>query len=66
MTRRKTIEEHLAPVPAAIRRDMIENRDSLAPGAASVMGRFFAIAKERHEPTEARPTCPQCFDCSRT
>ena len=53
MTRRKTIEEHLAPVPAAIRRDMIENRDSLAPGAASVMGRFFAIAKEHHEPTEA-------------
>ncbi|SMX35266.1 hypothetical protein [Actibacterium lipolyticum] len=53
MTRRKTIEEHLAPVPASIRRDMLENRDSLAPGAAAVIGRFFAIVKQRHEPIEA-------------
>ena len=40
MTRRKTFEEHLAPVPVSIRRDMIVNRDSLAPGAAAVIGRF--------------------------
>ena len=53
MTRRKTIEEHLAPVPASIRRDMLENRNNLAPGAAAVIGRFFAIVKERHEPIEA-------------
>lgn len=53
MTRRKTIEEHLASAPASVRRDMIENRDSLAPGAAAVIGRFFAIVKQRHEPTEA-------------
>lgn len=53
MTRRKTIEEHLASAPASVRRDMIENQDSLAPGAAAVVGRFFAIVKERHEPIEA-------------
>ena len=53
MTRRKTIEEHLAPVPASIRHDMIENRESLAPGAAAVIGRFFSIIKVRHEPIEA-------------
>ncbi|UWS78027.1 hypothetical protein N1037_12080 [Phaeobacter sp. G2] len=53
MTRRKTIEEHLAPVPASIRHDMIENRESLAPGAAAVIGRFFSIVKVRHELIEA-------------
>lgn len=53
MTRRKTIEEHLAPVPASIRRDMLENRNNLPPGAAAVIGRFFSIVKERHEPIEA-------------
>ncbi|MGJ8573369.1 MAG: hypothetical protein ACSHXI_22010 [Hoeflea sp.] len=53
MTRRRTIEEHLAPVPASIRRDMLENRNNLAPGAAAVIGRFFAIVKKRHEPIEA-------------
>ena len=53
MTRRKTIEEHLAPAPTFIRRDMLENRDNLAPGAAAVIGRFFSIVKARHEPIEA-------------
>ncbi len=43
MTPRKTIEEHLAPVPASIRRDMLENRDSLAPGAVAVIGRFLLL-----------------------
>lgn len=48
MTRWKTIEEHLAPVPASIRRDMLENRKNLAPGAAAVIGRFFAIVRDEH------------------
>ncbi|WP_340110343.1 hypothetical protein [Pikeienuella sp. HZG-20] len=53
MTRRKSIEEHLAAAPAAVRRAMIESRADLEPGAAAVTGRFFAVVKDRHEPTEA-------------
>lgn len=53
MSRRKTLAEHLLPLPAEIHRDMLENRESLVPGAAAVMGRFFAVVKERREPFEA-------------
>lgn len=42
-------EDHLAPAPAAVRRLMLEDRDNLEPGAAAVVGRFFAAVARRGE-----------------
>jgi len=39
---RPSIEEHLADAPAAVRHAVLEARGTLEPGAAAVMGRFFA------------------------
>jgi len=40
------IEAQLAPAPAAVRRAMIGDIENLAPGAAAVVGRFFATMAE--------------------
>ncbi len=42
-------EDHLAPAPAAVRRLMLEDRKNLEPGAAAVVGRFFAAVARRGE-----------------
>ncbi len=46
---RKTIQDHLAPAPAAVRRRMLEARETLEPGAAAVVGRFFKALTQRRE-----------------
>lgn len=43
----------LAPAPAAIRQAMLDDAASLPPGAAAVVGRFFAILTARGEPLDA-------------
>ena len=53
MKRRPTLEEHLASVPASIRCDLLTKCDDLPPGAAAVVGRFFAAVKARREPEDA-------------
>lgn len=46
---RPTIDTLLAPAPAAVRASMIAAADTLRPGAAAVVGRFFAVLAERGE-----------------
>lgn len=58
---RPTIEQHLAPAPAAIRARMLA-ADRLAPGAAAVVGRFFSVLAQRGEPVAA-PSCAS-FDAA--
>lgn len=52
MTARKTLEQHLMGVPAAIQRSMIEDRANIEPGGAAVLGRFFTVVNERREPED--------------
>ncbi|SDF03009.1 hypothetical protein SAMN04488105_111121 [Salipiger thiooxidans] len=56
---RKTIEEHLAPAPTAIRRLLLEDRHDLEPGAAAVVGRLFASV-HKHRVSISMPPA-QCF-----
>lgn len=56
---RKTIEEHLAPAPTAIRRLLLEDRHDLEPGAAAVVGRLFASV-HKHRASISMPPA-QCF-----
>ncbi|WP_273524643.1 hypothetical protein [Rhodosalinus sediminis] len=46
-------EDHLAPAPVAVRRLMLEERTALEPGAAAVVGRFFAAVARRGESIHA-------------
>jgi hypothetical protein len=50
---RKSLDEHLATVPARIRQTMLADPDRLPPGAAASMGRLFEIMKSRNEPQDA-------------
>lgn len=56
---RMTLDAHLAPAPPQVRRCMLDDADRLEPGAAAVIGRFFAIVAARHEPMAA--PSPQSF-----
>lgn len=51
MTAEKTAA-YLEHVPAPVRRAMLADRASLAPGAAAVTGRFFRAIKQRREPMD--------------
>ncbi len=50
--KKAAMEQHLAAVPASIRARMLA-ADQLEPGAAAVVGRFFAILAQRGEPVAA-------------
>jgi len=50
---RPTPEQYLAAAPPAIRRAMLADRAALEPGAAAVVGRFFAVVAARGEPIAA-------------
>ena len=53
-------EDHLAPAPVAVRRLMLEERTALEPGAAAVVGRFFAAVARRGESIHAPSAA--CFE----
>lgn len=56
---RKTLEEHLAPAPPAVRRLMLEDRHDLEPGAAAVVGRLFTSVARQRASNSMPPA--QCF-----
>lgn len=52
----------LAAVPKPVRTRMLADADRLLPGAAAVVGRFFAVLAARHEPPDAPSRA--CFDAA--
>lgn len=50
MTKRKSLEEQLAPAPAFVREAMLNTKETLKPGVGAVIGRFFDELKQRQEP----------------
>ena len=50
---RLTENEHLAAAPAAVRRAMLDPKETLAPGSAAVVGRFFQALKALGNPFDS-------------